>query len=261
MAVALAFQQHGSGPPVLILHGLFGSSGNWTAVARLLGERFRVFALDLRNHGASPWAERMEYPAMAEDVAEFMTANGLSKAAIIGHSLGGKVAMTLALTQPQRVDRLVVVDIAPVPRPTTHAAYAEAMRALDLRGVSRRGAADALLKPRIANDAERMFLLQNLVPGADGLRWRINLDAILNGMAAISGFPDFAPGTTYPGPVLVIRGALSGYIEERDLDAFARLFPAFRLVTIAGAGHWVHAERTEPFLDAVTPFLAGDPPQ
>jgi esterase len=258
MAVALAFQQHGSGPPVVILHGLFGSAGNWTAVARLLGERFRVYALDLRNHGASPWAEPMDYPAMAEDVAAFLASRGLRSTALIGHSLGGKVAMTLALTAPQMVERLVVVDIAPVARPATHAAYAEAMRALDLRGVSRRGAADALLKSQIADHAVRAFLLQNLVPGADGLQWRINLDAILKDMEAISGFPDFPPGTAYPGPVLVVRGALSDYVEDRDLPAFARFFPAFRLVTIAGAGHWVHAERTEPFLDAVTPFLAGE---
>lgn len=258
MAVELAFQQHGSGPPVLILHGLFGSAGNWTAVARFLGERFRVYALDLRNHGASPWAGRMDYPAMAEDVAAFIAARGLRRAAVIGHSLGGKVAMTLALTAPQSVARLVVVDIAPVPRPPIHAAYAEAMRGLDLRGVSRRGAADALLKPGVPNDAERIFLLQNLVPGAEGLKWRINLDAILGDMAEISGFPEWPPGAQYPGPVLVVRGALSDYVEEHDLPVFARLFPAFRLVTIPGAGHWVHAERTEPFLDAVIPFLAGE---
>src|SRR5487761_2645200 len=130
MAIALAFQQHGSGPPVLILHGLFGSAGNWTAVARLLADRFCVYALDLRNHGASPWAERMDYPATAEDVAAFIASRGLRSVAIIGHSLGGKVAMTLALTAPQTVQRLVVDDIAPAPRPPTHATYAEAMRAL-----------------------------------------------------------------------------------------------------------------------------------
>ena len=257
MAVALASHEFGSGPPVLILHGLFGSANNWGAVARRLGERFRVFALDLRNHGASPWAERMDYPAMAEDVADFMAAHALRSAAIIGHSMGGKVGMVRALTAPHLVDRLVVVDIAPVARAATHAAYVEAMRSLDLRGVSRRGAADALLKPRIADDAVRMFLLQNLVSGPDGLRWRINLDAILNEMEVLSGFPEFPPGTNYRGPVLVVRGALSDYVEQGDLAAYAGLFPAYRLVTIAGAGHWVHAEQQEAFLAAVTPFLAG----
>jgi esterase len=258
MGVALASQDYGAGPPVLILHGLFGSAGNWAAVARRLGERFRVFALDLRNHSASPWAERMDYPAMAADVAGFMAARGLRSAAIIGHSMGGKVGMVLALTAPQSVDRLVTVDIAPVAREATHAASVEAMRSLDLRGVSRRAAADALLKPRIGDDAVRMFLLQNLVPGPDGLRWRINLDVILKEMGALSGFPEFPPGTKYPGPVLVVRGALSDYIVQSDLSAYGALFPAYRLVTIAGAGHWVHAEQPAPFIDAIVPFLAGE---
>jgi esterase len=255
MAVALAHKDYGAGPPVLILHGLFGSAGNWTAVARRLGERFRVFALDLRNHGASPWDARMDYPAMADDVAQFVRVQGLDAASLIGHSLCGKVAMTLALRAPALVRKLVVVDIAPVSRPATHAVEVDAMRALDLGGIGRRAAADAAMKPRIADDAVRAFLLQNLVSGADGLHWRINLGAIDDQMDAISAFPD-ASRAPYRGPTLVIRGALSDYFAERDLPAFARLFPAYRLVTIAGAGHWVHAERPEEFLAAVTPFLA-----
>jgi esterase len=255
VAVALAFQERGSGPPVLILHGLFGSAGNWAGVARVLGDRFRVLSLDLRNHGASPWEPRMDYPALAEDVAEFIAAQKLGHAAIIGHSLGGKVAMTLALSAPRLVERLVVVDIAPVPRAATHLAEVEAMRGLDLVSVTRRAAADALLKPRIPDDAERAFLLQNLVFGEDGPRWRINLDAISSGMDDMAGFPAFS--APYPGPVLVVRGALSDYVQDRDLPAFRRLFPAYRLVTIDGAGHWLHAERPQQFLDAVTPFLNG----
>jgi esterase len=255
VALALAVQERGSGPPVLILHGLFGSAGNWAGVARALGERFRVLSLDLRNHGASPWDDRMDYPAMAEDVAQFIATRQLGSAAVIGHSLGGKVAMTLALSEPRLVERLVVVDIAPVPRPPTHLALVEAMRGLDLARVTRRAAADALLQPRVPDDAERAFLLQNLVFGADGPRWRINLDAIAAGMDDMAGFP--AAATPYLNPVLVIRGALSTYVRERDLPAFQRLFPAYRLVTIDGAGHWLHAERPQQFLAAVTPFLAG----
>ena len=258
MAVALAVQEFGSGPPVLILHGLFG-------IGRQLGRRGRapwasasassrsICATMARRRGR----ERMDYPALAEDVADFMAARGLRSAAIIGHSMGGKVGMALALTAPQSVERLLTVDIAPVARTATHVAYGEAMRSLDLRGVSRRGAADELLKPHIADDAVRMFLLQNLVPGPDGLRWRINLDVILQEMAALSGFPEVPPRTNYPGPVLVVRGALSDYIEPGDLAVYAGLFPAYRLVTIAGAGHWLHAEQQAAFLAAVTPFLAG----
>ncbi len=258
MAVALSHVAYGVGRPVLVLHGLFGSSTNWTGVARRLGQQFRVFALDLRNHGASPWAERMDYESMAEDVAAFIAAQRLGPVALLGHSMGGKAAMVLALTEPALVERLVVVDIAPVPHPPIHTAYVEAMRGLDLRGVDRRGAADALLRPHIPDDAERLFLLQNLVPGPDGLRWRLNLDAILADMPALSGFPAFAPGVHYSGPTLVVRGERSNFVAEDALPALKRLFPASRVVTIARAGHWVHADRTEEFLAAVTPFLAGE---
>ena len=254
--VDLACTEYGAGRPVLILHGLFGSGANWTAVARRLGERFRVFALDLRNHGASPWAERMDYRAMAADVAAFIEARGLGRTALLGHSMGGKAAMVLSLTQPALVDRLVVVDVAPVARPPTVAAYAEAMRSLDLRGVTRRGAADSLLRPHVPEDAVRLFLLQNLVPGPDGLAWRINLDAILRDMPAIAGFPEFPSEAAYPGPTLVVKGERSDYIEERDVPAFRRFFPKLRLVTVARASHWVHSDRTEEFLAEVTPFLA-----
>jgi esterase len=255
-AVALAGSEYGAGPPLLILHGLFGSSANWTAVARRLGAQFRVFALDLRNHGASPWAERMDYPAMAADVAAFIAGRRLGRVALLGHSMGGKAAMVLALTQPGLVERLIVVDVAPVAHAPTVGAYAEAMQALDLRGVTRRGAADALLRPYIADDTVRLFLLQNLVPGADGLQWRINLRAIIAAIATLSGFPEFPPGVAWSGPTLVVKGEQSDYIGEGDLPVLRRLFPNARLATIAGAGHWVHAERLEEFLAAITPFLA-----
>lgn len=256
MPIALAHAEYGAGPPVLILHGLYGSGTNWTAVARSLAAQYRVFTLDLRNHGHSPWDDAMDYGAMAEDVRQFLAAQGLGRAALIGHSMGGKAAMVLALTAPQVVSRLVVVDIAPVARQTTLGAYAEAMRALDLRGVSRRGAVDALLSPAVPETAVRLFLLQNLTPGPDGLRWRLNLDAILRGMGEIAGFPDLPAEAVYRGPVLVVRGERSDYVRESDLEAFRRRFPAFTLVTVSGAGHWVHAERTEPFLAAVERFLA-----
>jgi pimeloyl-ACP methyl ester carboxylesterase len=257
MPLALAFAEYGAGPPVVILHGLFGSSRNWTSVARSLAERNRVFTLDLRNHGGSPWDERMDYLVMAEDVAAFLAAQGLSRAAFIGHSMGGKVAMVLALTVPEKVDRLVVVDIAPVARRTMLDGYIEAMRALDLFGASRRGAIDALLRPAIPDDTLRLFLLQNLVPGPEGMRWRINLAAMGRNIPALAGFPELPPEAVYRGPVLVVRGERSDYVGDKDLDAFRRRFPAFELVTVPGAGHWVHAERPEAFLAAVERFIAG----
>jgi pimeloyl-ACP methyl ester carboxylesterase len=135
-------------------------------------------------------------------------------------------------------------------------AYAEAMLSIDLRGVTRRGAADALLQPLIPDATVRMFLLQNIVPGTDGMQWRVNLRAILASMAAISGFPEFPPGTAFAGPTLIVRGERSDYVDEGDLPAVRRLFPESRLVTIPRAGHWVQADRTEEFLAAITPFLA-----
>jgi len=257
MAVTLAAVEHGAGPPVLVLHGLFGAAANWATIARALGAEFHVFALDLRNHGASPWEARMDYRAQAEDVAAFMAARGIGRAALLGHSMGGKTAMVLALTAPALVERLVVVDIAPVPRPVVHAEEVAAMQSLDLRGVARRAVADQMLKPRIPDDAVRQFLLTNLMSGPDGLRWRINLDAIAGDMAAIAGFPAFPPGAVYRGKVLVVRGEASAYVADADRAAFARLFPAYRMVAIAGAGHWVHAEQPAAFLAAVKPFLAG----
>ncbi|HUZ72565.1 MAG TPA: alpha/beta fold hydrolase [Stellaceae bacterium] len=258
MAVALAAAAFGAGPPVLILHGLFGAGANWTTVAHHLAARFRVVTLDLRNHGASPWAEPMDYAAMAEDVAAFMAARGIGRAALVGHSMGGKAAMVLALTEPHLVERLVVVDIAPVAHRPLHGVEVEAMQALDLRGVRRRAAADALLRLRIPDDAVRHFLLQNLVAGPDGMTWRLNLAAIAAAMTTLAGFPALPVGAAYRGPVLAVRGERSDYIADRDLPAFRRLFPTLDLVTIAGAGHWVHAERLEEFLAVVTPFLAGE---
>ncbi len=256
MALELAGAESGTGRPVLVLHGLFGSATNWHAIARRLAERRHVFALDLRNHGASPWAERMDYPAMADDVAAFIAIRGLAPAGILGHSMGGKTGMVLALTQPSLVERLVVVDIAPVAHAPTNDVYVAAMKSLDLDRVTRRAEADTALRPHIPDDAIRQFLLQNLVATPAGMRWRVNLDAISAGMADLTGFPAFPAGATYSGQTLVVRGGESDYVRDRDLPGFRRLFPALRLATIAGAGHWVHAERSADFLAAVIPFLA-----
>jgi pimeloyl-ACP methyl ester carboxylesterase len=257
MAVTLAYSESGgAGPPVVVLHGLFGAAANWATIARRLGAHFHVFAADLRNHGASPWADAMDYRAMAGDVAALLDAQGLAAASIIGHSMGGKAAMALALAEPARVARLVVVDIAPVARATALEPYVEAMARLDLSRIARRKEADAALAQDIPDAAVRAFLMQNLVASDGGLRWRINLRALDRGMAEIAGFPDFPAGTTYQGPTLVVRGERSDYVDEAGLAAFARFFPGYRLVTIAGASHWIQADAPDAFLDAVVPFLA-----
>lgn len=256
MAIQLAVTEYGAGEPVAILHGLLGAGRNWAGIARRLGEQRRVLAFDLRNHGSSPWAATMHYAEMAGDVRASMGARGHCRYALIGHSLGGKVAMTAALAAPGEIERLVVVDIAPVAYPTIHPGYVRAMRALDPATITRRSEADAALAAAVPDPAERGFLLQNLVIGANA-RWQPNLTAIEGALPCLSGFPAFPPGCVFRGPALFVAGERSEYLGAERQSAARRLFPNARFVAIAGAGHWVHAEQPDAFIDAVAEFLAG----
>jgi pimeloyl-ACP methyl ester carboxylesterase len=253
----LASVDYGKGPPIVILHGLFGSGRNWTSVAKRLAASHRVFTVDLRNHGASPWAETMSYRDMAEDVCDFIRARGLGPIALMGHSMGGKVAMVAALSYPGLAHRLVVVDIAPVDNPPTLLAYVQAMRAVDLARVTRRSEVDALLAPVIQDAAERQFLLQNLAAENGKLAWRLNLEAIERNFPDIIGFPETGWERAYAGPVLFVAGGRSTYVRPEHEEAIRRLFLRAQVVRIPDAGHWVHAERPDAFLAAVAPFLNG----
>jgi pimeloyl-ACP methyl ester carboxylesterase len=256
MSLELAHIAHGeSGPPVVILHGLLGSARNWSSFARQIGVRRRAFALDLRNHGSSPWADQMTYDQMADDVRAFMARQWLPTAAIIGHSMGGKVAMRLALAHGQQVQRLVVVDVAPVAYQRSFHAYVEAMRTLDLSQMSRRADADALLAEQIDHAGVRAFLLQNLVIGEDGLAWRVPLQALADNMPALVGFPEPREGEQYDGPTLFVTGGRSDYVRPEHHAKIRRLFPNAQFVTIPEAGHWVQAEAPEKFLEVVGGFL------
>jgi len=255
MALDLAYEVTGDGPPLVILHGLFGSARNWRGVARGLSDRYRVFSLDLRNHGDSPWHPDMSYEAMAGDVRAFIEAQDIAGAAVMGHSMGGKAAMALALQGPEPVGALIVVDVAPVARPPELRAYARAMAGIDLSQVARRADADRLLSPAIDDRRARGFLVQNLVVRDGRAAWRLNLDAIDRGMEVIGGFPDGLLARRYDGPVHFVTGALSAYVRPEHRDLILRLFPATTLSIIAGAGHWVHADRPDSFLRAVTRFL------
>jgi esterase len=257
MSLALAAAELGAGPAVAILHGLFGSGRNWVSIGRSLAAAHRVLLFDLRNHGASPWAEGMSYAEMAADVRAGLAARGLARAALLGHSLGGKVAMALALAEPQAVERLVVVDIAPVAYPPALLAYVRAMQDLDLARLRRRSEADRRLAAAIPDAAERAFLLQNLVFDGERARWRLNLAAIARAMPQISSFPSFPPERTYGGPALFVAGGRSSYVRAEHEPVIRRLFPAARVVRIAGTGHWLHAEAPAAFLAQVAPFLAG----
>jgi len=255
MAVELAAIEYGDGPPLAILHGLLGSGGNWRGVAQRLAAHHRVLALDLRNHGASPWAETMGYAEMAEDVRGTLEARGDRRFALLGHSLGGKVAMAAALLHPGAVTRLIVVDIAPVPYPSAQLAYVRAMQALDLAAITRRSQADAGLTPAIPDPAERAFLLQNFVLGDGAPRWRLNLAAIERAMPLLAGFPSLA-APAYAGPVLFVAGGRSSYVRPEDETAARRLFPQARFARVDNAGHWPHVEQPARFLDLVEGFLA-----
>jgi pimeloyl-ACP methyl ester carboxylesterase len=245
----------GQGDPVVLLHGLLGAGQNFGAVQKALAaEGRRVLALDLRNHGASPHAASMSYPEMAADVAETLEALGVGPAAVIGHSMGGKVAMALALARPDCVARLMVADIAPVTYPTPlFNRYVAAMRAIPLRpGLARRDA-DAALVEAVPNPALRGFLLQNLLFAEDPPRWRIPLDTIAAQMPVIGGWPDL-PGR-YEGQVTALAGDRSDYIQPEHEPVFRRLFPAVRFESIP-AGHWLHSENPAAFLEKARAFLA-----
>jgi len=264
MTVALhgvGYGAGGSGRPLVILHGLFGSAQNWRTMAQklaapnLTAER-PVFTLDLRNHGRSPWADAMDYPAMAADVAAWITAHGLERPVLLGHSMGGKTAMTLALREPERLGGLIVVDIAPVAYRHDHHGYVQALRALDLNTLERRAEADPALAPAIPDAATRQFLLQNLVSHEGRLVWRLNLAAIAQAMDALTGFPPELEDLSWHGPTLFIAGDRSDYLEPAAWDEIEPRFPAARLTLIPGAGHRVHADQPGFFFSAVVDFLA-----
>jgi len=242
----------GEGPPVVLLHGLFGAARNWGAIQRRLATRHRVLAMDLRNHADSPRAEGMAHAATARDLAETLRQRGIPRAAVLGHSLGGKVAMALALAHGQMVSRLVVADIAPVRYPPALRGYVAAMRALPLTPGLTRREVDAALEPAVPEANIRAFLAQSLDFGQDPPRWKLGLAEI---HAAMPEIEDFAVQGRYEGPALVVAGGRSDYIRPEYQAGFRALFPAARFATIEGAGHWVHAEKPNEFLALVEPFL------
>ncbi|MEQ8226902.1 MAG: alpha/beta fold hydrolase [Rhodospirillales bacterium] len=253
--VSLAFSETGDGAPLLILHGLFGSKRNWGGIAKALAAGRRVICLDLRNHGESPWDATMTYPALAADVAHFIQTHDLGPVDMIGHSMGGKAAMTLALAHPELLKTLTVVDIAPAPSPGTFIHYVEALKAMDLAQVTSRKDADALLAPTEGNPGIRAFLLQNLESTSDGYAWRVNLEALSAAMADLLNFDTPPQGQSYDGPALFLAGGASDYIQPQHHAEIQRLFPAARIENLPGIGHWAHAEAPELFLQHVTGFL------
>lgn len=244
--------QAGEGPPVVILHGLFGAARNFGALHRALAPRFRVIALDMRNHGDSPHAADMRYPTLAADVHETLQALGVDQAAVIGHSMGGKAAMAMALQWPNQVGRVLVSDIAPVIYQHGNTVFTAAMQAIPLTPELTRRAADAALAQSVPDQTLRSFLLQNLQFGANP-HWRIGLDEIAAAIPDLEGWINLP--STYQGPSLFVTGANSGYVLPEHRPIIRAQFPTARFVAIKNAGHWVHADNPAVFLSVVEAFL------
>ena len=246
------------GARVVFCHGLFGQGRNWTTVGKALADRHRVLLVDLPHHGRSPWRERFDYVEMADEVAALLDPE--DPVTLVGHSMGGKVAMLVALRHPDRVRRLCVVDIAPVAYEGGRGEFehfVRAMRGLDLPALPDRAAADAAFAAEVPDAAVRAFLLQNLRRDGDDWRWQMNLDVLGDQLDDLGGWPSDVAETAapYEGPVLWIAGADSRYVRDEHAETMRALFPRVRLVRVKQAGHWVHAEQPEVFEDLLRRFL------
>ncbi|MDQ4053174.1 MAG: alpha/beta fold hydrolase [Actinomycetota bacterium] len=246
-----------AGTPVVFCHGLFGQGKNWTAIAKALAADHRVTLVDLPDHGQSPWSERFDFVTIAGQVASLLSAD--QPVTLVGHSMGGKIAMLVALLHAEVVERLVVVDVAPVAydHAEEFAGYIEAMQAIDLDTLERRSEADEALQEAVPSPMVRGFLLQSLRRDAASWTWRLNLELLGRDLDLIIGWPEERlDGTApYEGPVLWVGGERSPYVKPDYVAAMDRWFPHNRRVTVKGAGHWVHSEKPEVFVEVLRRFL------
>jgi pimeloyl-ACP methyl ester carboxylesterase len=244
---------YGEGPPLVILHGLFGQSDNWATLARAWSNSFSVITIDQRNHGQSPHDAAFSYELMAEDLAETLDALNLESVNLLGHSMGGKTAMFFAQQHPHRISKLIVADIAPRFYAPHHGEIIEALKALPLQSLKDRNSADHELSKGIPDFGTRQFLLKNLYRNdSGGFSWRFNLEAI---SAQISEVGKVMPGSIVKTQTLFVRGGKSKYITDQDQRDIAHQFTNVRFETISDAGHWLHAEQPEAFGKVVLEFL------
>lgn len=253
--VELAFEEFGSpdNTPLIILHGFFASSRNWRQVAEKLSAKFHVYVLDMRNHGASPHHPVMDYPVMAADLLRFIESQGLKTVNLLGHSMGGKIAMWFALNHPDTVAHLIVVDIAPVGYTHSFDITIQALKALPLAEISNRKQAEELLVSAIPELSYRQFLLQNILLKNGEYCWRIDLDIFYRMAPNIVAFPNTDHLVPFTGKTLVIAGADSSYVSAEDI---AVLFPEASISTIANAGHWLHVQQPDVFTEMVEEYCA-----
>ncbi|OUT94995.1 MAG: alpha/beta hydrolase [Flammeovirgaceae bacterium TMED32] len=250
----LHFKKFGSGPPLIILHGVFGSSDNWKTLANHLMSTFEVYLVDQRNHGLSPHSDDFNYQVMTDDLKELLDDEQIEKYSLLGHSMGGKTAMNFAIQYPEKIIKLIIVDIAPKRYPPRHQNILQGVHSLTLHEINTRKEADDLLSVTINNAGIRQFILKNLSRNPEGLfYWKINWKAIEDNIQAI-GEP-LLSHAVFSGKVMFIRGAQSDYILNEDEPLLKKHFPDAVLITIKKAGHWVHAEQPAQLLALIKQFI------
>ena len=250
----LFFRELGQGKPIIILHGLFGSSDNWLTQAKLLAPHYKLFSVDQRNHGQSPHSDDFDYPSMVADLNELIQHQGISDPVIIGHSMGGKTAMNFALAHPDKISKLVVVDISPRAYNLEHYTIVEGLKAIPIDKLSSRNEADDVLAQHVPEPDVRQFLLKNLQrKSTGGFSWKINLPVISNKLSNIG--LDLQFSGQFNKPTLFIRGAKSKYVRDEDWKRITEIFPSAQLETMA-TGHWVQAEKPQEFAEVIMQWLS-----
>lgn len=251
----LFFRKYGSGQPLIILHGLFGQGDNWSTLARQFAEQgFEVYLVDLRNHGLSPHSDVWNYQLMSDDIKELINDNDLKHVILMGHSMGGKVAMQFAIQHPELLDKLIVVDIAPKYYPVHNIDVLDALNAVDFSIVKNRKEVENILSETLTDFGIKQFLLKNIYWKENNeLDWRFNLKVITKQVENVG--EAIPSGTTCSTPTLFIRGEKSNYILDEDLNMIQDIFQFSKLETIAGAPHWVHAEKPKEFFECVMRFI------
>lgn len=249
----LNYKKTGSGHPLVILHGLFGSLDNWFSIAKELTEHYTLYLVDQRNHGDSPHADTWNYAVMVEDLKELLDAEGLDKIYLMGHSMGGKTVMNFAVKYPEYIEKLIVADIAPRYYAPHHQIILEGLNSLDLESIQSRKEADDQLARYIPELGTRQFLLKSLTRGGEGFAWKINLPVIAKNIENVG--EALAEGSRFDGPTLFLAGGNSNYIQQKDLPDLETHFPNYQLEFVANAGHWLHAEQPHAVVEELRKFL------
>lgn len=251
----LHFRVQGEGRPLIILHGFLGSLDNWQVMSNRLARDYKVYSVDLRNHGRSPHSEVMNYPVMAQDVHDLIAEQALAAPSVLGHSMGGKVAMQLAGQYSNDIERLIVVDIAPKSYPPAHRPTLQAMHNLNLRAYKSFGEVGAALAAAIPDPAVRQFIVKNLCRDAAGnFQWRLGLDQIIQNYGALT--EAILVEKPFTKPAYFVRGGLSDFVRDNDMESIRIVFPRSEFETIPNAGHWVHIDAADAFYLAVKNFLS-----